>query len=166
MNKNELVQFLEVIREVYKNHYKNYTDEDKKNMARIWYGLIHGYDYTSMKKALENFIKSDTRGFPPTVGQILNQLPKKPVMNELEAWGIVRKAIADYRHYDDNRPLYDSLPSEIKEIFTMDMLKDYATTEDNMTVIQSNFMRSFKSRQEQNKQNNLLTDFKMKQIGE
>ena len=97
----------------------------------------------------------------PTPGQIINKISvirqSENDMTELEAWGYVSKAIRNSAY--NAKSEYDKLPEILKQCVTPDLLKDWATVEgeDVQTVIQSNFLRTYRGRKDKIKEFEMLS---------
>lgn len=127
--------------------YSNYKPIDVKATVDIWASILAPYQFEGIKAALHAYILSDTKGFAPSPGQLIDQIPvKKFDMTELEAWGIVSKAIANSNYHAKEE--FDKLPPVIqKTLGRCDVLKEWASMENDtvQSVIQSNFIRNYRT---------------------
>ena len=76
--------------------YPNYQVENKEFTINAWYAIIGDCDYKPMEKALQAYITTDTSGFAPSIGQLLDKLhiiQNPQELNEMEAWSLVSKAL-------------------------------------------------------------------------
>ena len=127
--------------------YSNYRPIDIKATVDIWASILAPYQFEGIKAALHAYILSDTKGFAPSPGQLIDQIPvKKFDMTELEAWGIVSKAISNSNYHAKEE--FDKLPPVIqKTLGRCDVLKEWASMENDtvQSVIQSNFIRNYRT---------------------
>ena len=93
----------------------------------------------------------------PTVGQIIEKIKSlsnpKGDMTEVEAWALVYKAICNSAYNSIEE--FEKLPNVVKRaVGNADVLKSWSmlSLDEVNTVIQSNFMRSYKSSNTQQKQ--------------
>lgn len=95
----EVKKLLYVVRANYKKHFDNYSEEDLKNLAIAWGMCLENYTYEQASQGLKAFMITDTKGFPPTVGQIIEKIqlmfPPDGMMGAMEAWQLVYKAVCN-----------------------------------------------------------------------
>lgn len=143
MTKNEVIKLLMTIQ----TFYPNYRVDNKEFTINAWYTIIGDCDYKLMEKALQTYIITDTSGFAPNVGQLLDKLhliqdPQE--LNEMEAWSLVSKALRN--GYYGAVEEFNNLPPLVqKAVGSPDNLRNWSQTDVKAieTVIQSNFMRSY-----------------------
>ena len=143
MTKNEVIKLLMTIQ----TFYPNYRVDNKEFTINAWYTIIGDCDYKLMGKALQAYITTDTSGFAPNVGQLLDKLhliqdPQE--LNEMEAWSLVSKALRN--GYYGAVEEFNKLPPLVqKAVGSPDNLRNWSQTDVKAieTVIQSNFMRSY-----------------------
>ena len=143
MTKNEVIKLLMTIQ----TFYPNYQVENKEFTINAWYAIIGDCDYKPMEKALQAYITTDTSGFAPSVGQLLDKLhaiQNPQELNEMEAWSLVSKALRN--GYYGAAEEFNNLPPLVqKAVGSPDNLRNWSQTDVKAieTVIQSNFMRSY-----------------------
>lgn len=144
MAKNEVIKLLMTIQ----TFYPNYRVENKEFTINAWYTIIGDYDYKLMEKALRTYITTDTSGFAPNIGQLLDKLhaiQNPQELNEMEAWSLVSKALRN--GYYGAVEEFDKLPPLVqKAVGSPDNLRNWAQTDINSieNVVQSNFMRTYR----------------------
>lgn len=144
------------------------TDEEKVNMMKLWASMFADEPGQMVAMAVKAFMASDTKGFPPKIGQIKTiigkmTMPAELEMSELEAWNLVRKAIRGASMQDWSRKMqpdgtmsppsavvqFNRLPELLKRLVgdpsQLAMWEELPNDEIN-TIIQSNFMRSWRAR--------------------
>lgn len=143
MTKNEVIKLLMTIQ----TFYPNYRVDNKEFTINAWYTIIGDCDYKLMEKALRAYITTDTSGFAPNIGQLLDKLhtiQSPQELNEMEAWSLVSKALRN--GYYGAVEEFDKLPPLVqKAVGSPDNLRNWSQTDVKAieTVIQSNFMRSY-----------------------
>lgn len=145
MTKNEVVKLLMTIQ----TFYPNYQVENKEFTINAWYSIIGDCDYKPMEKALRAYITTDTSGFAPSIGQLINKLHEvqsPQELNEMEAWLLVGKALRNgtYGAVEE----FNKLPPLVqKAVGSPDNLRNWAQTDSKSieNVVQSNFMRTYRT---------------------
>lgn len=157
MNKREVAQILAILKEYYP---RDFVNSDLQTKVEAWYLILQDYDYKLTQNAVISFVSSDLNGFMPSVGQIvdkINKLTNKNQLTENEAWNLVYKALGNSTYNSVQE--FDKLPKEVqRSVGSPDMLRSWSQLEldEIQTVIQSNFMRSFKTASKQIKEYDLL----------
>lgn len=127
--------------------YPNYRIDDIEYTAKIWADFLGGYSYEQANMALRTYITTDTSGFAPSIGQLLDKLhtiQSPQELNEMEAWSLVSKALRN--GYYGAVEEFDKLPPLVqKAVGSPDNLRNWSQTDVKAieTVIQSNFIRSY-----------------------
>lgn len=145
MTKNEVIKLLMTIQ----TFYPNYQVENKEFTINAWYSIIGDCDYKPMEKALRAYITTDTSGFAPSIGQLINKLHEvqsPQELNEMEAWLLVSKALRNgtYGAVEE----FNKLPPLVqKAVGSPDNLRNWAQTDSESieNVVQSNFMRTYRT---------------------
>lgn len=155
MNKKETASVLSILKAAYPNFYRDMGNQDLMNIVNLWTDLFVDYDVGTVGNAVKALIASDTKGFPPVPGQVLEKirlLTVAPERTEGEAWAIVKAAIRNSAYH--SREEFDKLPPELQEVVhSPNQLKNWATSEDfNESVESSNFKRAYRNRMEQRRQ--------------
>lgn len=127
--------------------YPNYKPTDIKATVDIWASILAPFPFEGIKAALHAYILSDTKGFAPSPGQLVDQIQVRNFdMTELEAWGLVNKALSNSNYHAKEE--FDKLPPLIqKTLGRCDVLKEWAIMEMDtvQSVIQSNFIRNYRT---------------------
>lgn len=168
MNLKEAAGVMDVLTVAYPQFYKNQTDEEKFMAAKLWAEMFADDPLALVLASVKTFIATDEAGFPPGVGKIkaaIVKLTKPPEleMSEMEAWTLVRRAIhGSYLEewskkmgpngWDDRTSAernFEKLPPLLQQIVGgPENLAEWNKLDDKElnTVLQSNFMRSFRAR--------------------
>ena len=123
--------------------------------SKLWSTIFQDDPYEWVEKAFMAFVATDTKGFPPSPGALkekIQQLTATEEPTEIEAWGMVLKAISNGLY--GAKEEFAKLPREIQEIIgSPDQIREWAGCyEDEVnTVIASNFQRSYRARAESRK---------------
>lgn len=129
--------------------YPNFKPIDTELMATIWADMLNEYSYEQVSVALKCYITTDTSGFAPSIGQLIDKLKtveQPQELNELQAWGLVRKAINNSGYHSEEE--FAKLPPLVqKAVGTPGQLKQWGLSdiESIETVAQSNFMRTYRA---------------------
>ena len=129
--------------------YPNFKPIDTELMATTWADMLNEYSYEQVSVALKCYITTDTSGFAPSIGQLIDKLKtveQPQELNELQAWGLVRKAINNSGYNSEEE--FAKLPPLVqKAVGTPGQLKQWGMSdiESIETVAQSNFMRTYRA---------------------
>lgn len=151
MTKEETKAILKVLRAGYPNFYKGLTKDEATNIINLWSTMFasdHPSIVTEAVKALMCILV-----YPPTIADVkaqIRHITEPDKMTELEAWGLVLKAIGDSGYHSEER--FAVLPPIIQKLVgSHNQLKEWGMMESETvnSVVQSNFMRSYKDKQKQ-----------------
>lgn len=162
MLKSETAQILAVLKRAYPVFYKDISEQEISGIIELWHEMFEADDLRIVASALKTFIANDEKGYPPTVGVIKTQVRKMTQpqeISEMEAWTKVRKAISNGLYHSKEE--FDKLPQNIQVLIgSPNVLRDWAMldVEQLDTVIQSNFMRSFKTKSKEDKEFSMLPE--------
>lgn len=149
MNRAETNRVLAFITAVYPLFLK---ERDPELLCEVWQGIFASVPFAQVLRAVNAYIATDTRGFPPTPGSVNAFLVKTRQLNERtedEAWALALKA-ASRSGYNCGEE-FAKLPPEIQEIVgSANVLHEWAmmSTSDVNTVVAAGFKRSYRARQE------------------
>lgn len=141
--------------------YPNYKPNDKTAALNTWWTLLQEYPYEQVSLALKAYIQTDTSGFAPAVGQVIAQIQKitqAEVLNEMEAWALVSRALRN--GYYGAEKEFDRLPPLIREaVGSPDNLRNWSQSalDSIETVVQSNFLRTYRAVVEREKEYNRVS---------
>lgn len=150
MDRIETMKIMAVIKGAYPNYYKDMKSADTESIIALWQEMFSDDTYQIVAMAVKSFIATDTKGFPPVIGIIKDWIVKLTApneMSEMEAWNLITKALKNsiYGYKEE----FAKLPPLLQQILGSDsQLREWATIDTNelQTVVQSNFMRSYKYR--------------------
>lgn len=159
MTEAEVAKLIYVIKAEYPGAFQKYSDEDYKNRISVWQNVLGGYTYEQASAGLNIYLATDTRGFPPSVGQIVDciykLLPDFP--NEMEAWHLVMGAVRS----GSTAEAFNKLPAVVRRaVRTPSRLKAWGAMDFKSlnTIEQSNFMRVYRGEVEREKLNRKIPE--------
>ncbi len=129
--------------------FPNWKPQDLSFTVDTWHMMLNDYSYEQIAIALKTYIATDSSGFAPSIGQLINKLhtvstPRE--LSEMEAWGLVSRALRN--GYYGAEEEFAKLPPVIqKTIGSSSQLRNWSQTdaESVENVIQSNFMRNYRT---------------------
>lgn len=145
MTRKEVITILMVIQAAY----PNYKPQDKTVAVNTWYMMLKDYEKEVVEAALKICIASDTSGFAPAIGQLIdkiNTVTAPPELNSMAAWGLVSKALRNGCYGAEQE--FEKLPPTVKKaVGSSDNLRHWAQSDSKSieTVIQSNFIRTYEA---------------------
>lgn len=129
----------------------------------VWYSMLKDLDYAIASWAVQMHLQMEES--PPTVAGIRKQSVKLKAdetddLNETAAWSLVLKAIRRSTYYSEEE--FEKLPATVQRaVASPKQLREWATLEDvdgkTLTVIQSNFQRTFRVEQQRERERNKLS---------
>ena len=150
MTREETVKIIRIMVDSYPNYKPNNISET----VDVWHMMLSEYTYEQISVALKAYIMSDTSGFAPSIGQLVDKIKTVTIpqeLNEMEAWSLVSKAIRNsgYNSIEE----YAKLPTLVqKAVGLPDQLRTWALDENyNEQVVSSNFMRCYRNEVEREK---------------
>lgn len=150
MNRTDTMRIMAIIKQVYPRYYAQQTKEDLQVAVNLWSDMFKDDDGTLVLAAVKAFVATDTKGFPPSIGQIKNRLVrlKSPDMpDESEAWSQVYKAVKNSAYHAKEE--FEKLHPVVQRVVgNPEMLKNWSmlTPDEVLTVIASNFQRAYRTR--------------------
>ena len=144
MTEKEVRQLLAMTQAVY----PNYNPPSREAAVNAWLMCLNEYDNNVVMAAFKAYMTTNTSGFAPVPGQlveILQTLTQPSELNELEAWSLVRKALSDSSYNSVER--FQELPPIVqKAVGTPQQLKIWACdSEFNENVVSSNFIKTYRT---------------------
>lgn len=150
--------------------YPNFRPQaDPDDVAKVWAAMLQEYPYGIVSAALKAFIKSDSGGFAPTIGQIVQLIEKRKddaEMNAEEAWSLVRKAIGRGGYNAEEE--YDKLPALVqKAIGSPGNIHELSQTDTGTveSVEKSHFIRTYNTLMDREMQRRKIPEDAQKVLG-
>lgn len=144
MTFNEAMKFVAVLMTIY----PNYNPADEELAAQVWADVTEDYTYEQVDAALKSYMRTNTSGFAPVPGQIIDKIhtmTQPQELNEMEAWSLVSKAIRNsgYNSVEE----FSKLPPIVQNAVGLpSQLRTWALDENyNEEVAMSSFQRAYKA---------------------
>lgn len=144
MTREETIELLMMVQAAF----PNYKPPDKTIAVNTWFLMLADYPYQQVQMALKAYIVTDTSGFAPRIGQIIDkiQMITKPAeLSEMEAWSLVSKALRNGNY--KSKEEFEKLPDVVKEaVGSPENIHNWAQADIKSieSVIQSNFIKSYR----------------------
>ena len=157
MTNEETNKILSVILEAYPSFRK---DRNPIKTSQLWQRFFENVTYEQAAQALKIYIATDTKGFPPTQGallEIISAQMQQDEMTEMEAWNLTCNAISRSTYYSCEE--FNKLPPVIQKVVgSPDNLHNWATLDE--WSVQNNvapwFRRAYNSQMEKERRKKLL----------
>lgn len=114
MTKNETNKILSVIAEMYPAFRR---DRNPKFISQLWHTIFSSVPYSHVEQALARFYATDTKGFPPVPGALMEIIVSRMQQEQLsaaEAWNLTLRAIR--RGIYNSREEFDKLPPVVRQV--------------------------------------------------
>jgi len=147
MTKEDTAKILAIIQEVYP-HFMDGRDSDRT--TDIWLSIFSTEPYAIVEAATLAFICKNTRGFPPNIGEIKEQIAQMQTacaLDESAAWAAVMNALENSLY--DACAEFEKLPLDVQHaVGNAGQLQRWARMDVEIlsSVVASNFMRSFRAK--------------------
>jgi len=158
MTREETKAILAILKAAYPNFYKDMTKDDARNTVDLWATMFADNPAPIVTEAVRALIC--TLKYPPTIADVkekIAMITQPQVMTEMEAWDRVRGAISYYNATEN----FKNLPPLLQKIVgSPNQLREWALMDSDVvnSVIQSNFMRSYKVRAAQEREYAMLPE--------
>lgn len=150
MTRNDTLTILSVLKAAYPAFYRSMNRMDADATIDLWATMFVDEPVAVVAAAVRALIAADTKGYPPNIGSVKEQIRKLTVpetMNEAEAWGAISRAVRNSL-YSSKRE-FESLPDGLKSLVGCPaQLREWAAVDVDtlQTVIASNFQRSYRAK--------------------
>lgn len=129
-------------------NYDNFKPPNMQDTVKLWLSAFKNFSNETVQNAVQQFIFTDTKGFAPKIGQIVDIIfsDGREMMSEVEAWGCVSRALRNSTYGAEEE--FKKLPESVKRVVgNPDRLKEWAVLDEKevQTVVASNFMRSYRA---------------------
>lgn len=158
MTQAETAKLITVITAAYPTHFANYTTDKLRNLVAAWSMVMEDYRYEEASAGLKVFMASESKGFPPSPGQVIDCIHQikssGEEMNALIAWQYVVKAIRNSNYHAEEE--FEKLPPLAqKAVGTPDTLREWAQMDSDVvhSVEQSHFIRAYDTTVKREKDN-------------
>jgi hypothetical protein len=142
MTRDEVKRIIQIMCTTYPNfHPANLSDT-----VDVWAMMLEDFTYQEISLALKAYILTDTSGFAPSVGALVQKVRRTEDLNELEAWSLVSKALRNGTYGAEEE--FAKLPPIVqKAVGGPSNLRQWAQTDADSVenVIQSNFVKTYRN---------------------
>lgn len=144
MTRQQIQDFLAMIQATY----PNFNPPNKTAAVNAWTLALEEYEEKAVHMAFKLYMQTNTSGFAPVPGQIIDKIhtmTQPQELNEMEAWSLVSKAIRN-SGYNSTEEFSKLPPLVQKAVGLPSNLREWAMTENlNHEVVMSNFQRAYKA---------------------
>lgn len=146
MTRQEALAVMAMLKTAYPNFYKDLSKEDINAAVNLWATMFSEESIQVVTEAIKALMC--TLKYPPTIADVkekIAMITHPDEMTEMEAWDRVRRAISYYNASEN----FANLPSILQKIVgSPNQLREWALMdmETINSIVQSNFMRSYKAR--------------------
>ena len=155
MDKQQAYRVLAMLQANYPDSFRGMSKEAAQIKVELWADMFADEPFEVVAAAAKAFMATDTKGFMPAVGQIKEQIARMRQREDLtgmEAWSYVDRAIRNSTYGADEE--FHRLPPEIQRaVGSPAQLREWALMDVDtvQSVVASNFQRSYRVRQERDK---------------
>lgn len=116
-------------------------------IVNLWHKFLVSFDKKEVGRAVQAYIATDTTGFAPSIGQIIDKIHviiEPEQVNDMQAWNLVAKAIQNSSY--NAKAEFERLPLVVqKAVGCEQQLKAWASDENfNSSVVSSNFIKTYR----------------------
>lgn len=145
MTRQEALAVMAMLKTAYPTFYKNYSKDEINAAVDLWATMFADDSARLVTEAVKSLMC--TLKFPPTIADVkekIRKITQPDEMTEMEAWDMVRRAIS---YYHANEAFANLSPMLQKIVGSPNQLREWALmdVETVNSVIQSNFMRSYRA---------------------
>lgn len=115
MTLSETYKIIQAISLTYPNTFRNASGTDLDELAQIWAAVFERFELSEVKNALADFIRTDTKGFAPVPGQLIELITRKDTgdINGNQAWALVSQAISNSLYHAEEE--FSALPEVVRD---------------------------------------------------
>ena len=146
--KDYIVALMGVMKTAYPRFYSNMGSQELEDTVALWSEMLKDIEPQTLTMAVKALIA--TNPFPPTIAEIRNKVLAitggGSQLSEMEAWALVKKACQN-GIYGSVKEFGKLPPMVQKAVGSANMIREWAQMDVQQldTVVQSNFMRSYKT---------------------
>jgi len=150
LTRTETLAVMSILKAAYPAYYRDMKRSDADAVVNLWAEMLADYPANLVGAAVKAHIATDRKGYPPHIGAIIDAIGKlqnPDEMTEGEAWALVSKALCNGIY--GSRQEFAKLPPLLLQIVgSPQQICEWAQmdTEVVQSVVQSNFMRSYRAK--------------------
>ena len=162
MTQGETYNVLGLLKRGWPGYFRQMGRAEAEGMADLWCRMLADYPVELVAGAVERFLVQDTKGYPPSIGQVIasiNAIHHPPVdeMTESEAWSRIKSALKNGLYNAQKE--YDKLPPVLRRIVgSSERLHDWALMDADTveTNIRAMICRSYTQQVEREREQTAL----------
>lgn len=149
MTIRETAQVMDRLEVAYPRYYAGIDQKRRENALIMWASAFSQDDVRLVVAAVQSFIETDEKGFPPVPGQIKAKLRLITSHDELsaeDAWNAIRKALWNSLYGAQEQ--FDKLPEPVRKVVgDAEQLKKWAEMDSETvhSVVSSNFLKAYRA---------------------
>lgn len=154
MTRKETGTVMDILTAAYPRFYAQGID--MAGQINLWATMFADDDLPLVLAAVKALIASDTKGFPPHIGAVKEQMRKLTMpdeMGEAEAWSKIKRAISNGLY--GAKEEFDRLPPLCQKLVgSPSQLRDWAALDSDElnTVVASNVQRAYRAMQQRERE--------------
>lgn len=154
MNARETAAVMDILRVAYPQFYRGVDSRDIALAVQLWTEMFAQDEVKTVLAAVKRLIALDTRGFPPAIGAVKEQVWRLTHPQELDAagaWALVAKAV----NSSDYEKSFAALPEEVRQaVGSPAQLAQWGRMEETafQSVAASNFQKNYRERMNRRKE--------------
>ncbi len=154
MTRKETGAVMDILRVAYPQFYRGVDSRDIALAVRLWAEMFAQDEVKTVLAAVKRLIALDTRGFPPAIGAVKEQIWRLQHPQELDAagaWALAAKAV----NSPDYEAAFAALPEEVRQVVgSPAQLAQWGRMEESafQSVAASNFQKSYRERMNRRKE--------------
>jgi hypothetical protein len=148
LNARETAAVMDILRVAYPQFYRGVDSRDIALAVQLWTEMFAQDEVKTVLAAVKRLIALDTRGFPPAIGAVKEQVWRLTHPQELDAagaWALVAKAV----NSPDYEAAFAALPEEVRQaVGSPAQLAQWGRMEESafQSVAASNFQKNYRER--------------------
>lgn len=157
MTYEETLAIMSVLKAAYPSYYRDMKKADAESVVSLWAEMFADEPVQMVAMAVKSLIAADNKGFPPHIGAVKAHIVKiknPDEMTEQEAWNYVERACRNSLY--NSAEEYAKLPPVVQRLIgSHNQLREWAMidADELKTVVASNFMRSYRVRTANEREN-------------
>ena len=157
MTIDDTLVLLSILKAAYPNFYKGMKPKDADGIVNTWHMMFADEDPSVVTAADKALIESDEKGCPPHIGADkakIRLIMQPPEMFEIAVWQIVSRAVSRTQMQHPEKQ-FDILPEDVKQTLgSARTLVEWGMIDEDVfnSVIQSNFLRSYRTIRERRRE--------------
>ncbi len=159
MQKHETNELLTILSVAYPNHYKNISDEQKKQTLALYYTMFEPYPSELVSHALKNYIRVNQ--YPPTIAGLQEQIDLLQGTEQTPAqlWVLCEKAISNsaYAYVEEFNKLPECVQQWLGNPIALHKLGQQES-EITQSVTRGQFLKSIEAIQKRQKAQKALPE--------